>query len=166
MVVKSCIIRGGVFVENNENEILRKQSMRATIKLSLLLVLILTCIEVTFCIFNKVFIFFIWLPILPLIHILVRNIFFKNAQFCYGKITDVKLDDSDDVCLFIKIEFKDSNSNKIYETYVYEHWGDFDEENKNSIDELYIKEKEKVGKKVPVFYSKKNPNKNLVFVNN
>ena len=41
-----------------------------------------------------------------------------------------------------------------------------DEENKNSIDELYIKEKEKVGKKVPVFYNKKNLNKNLVFVNN
>ena len=100
-------------MENNESEILRKQSMRATIKLSLLLVLILTCIEVTFCIFNTVFIFLYGYPILPLIHILVRNNFFKNAQFCYGKITDVKLDDSDDVCLFIKIEFKDSNSNKI-----------------------------------------------------
>lgn len=29
-----------------------------------------------------------------------------------------------------------------------------------------LKKKKKFGKKVPVFYNKKNPNKNLVFVNN
>ena len=64
------------------------------------------------------------------------------------------------------MNLKIATQTKYNETYVYEHWGDLDEENKNSIDELYIKEKEKVGKKVPVFYKKKNLNKNLVFVNN
>ena len=65
-----------------------------------------------------------------------------------------------------KIEFKDSYSNKIYETYVCEHWGDFNEELKDEIDTFYKNGKERIGKKVPLFYKIKNPNKNLVFINN
>ena len=152
---------------NNEKENLRKHSMRDTIKLSLFLFLILICFEVAFCFLNKVFIFFILLFILLFVYVIKWYIFFKNAQFCYGKIIDVTLDDyKDDVYLYTKIAFKDSDSNKVYETWIYEHWGDFDEESKKAISEFYKKGKEKIGKRVPVFYNKKNPNKNLVFVDN
>ena len=151
---------------NNEKETLKKQSMKATIKLSLFLSFILICFEIIFCFLNKIFILFSWISILPLIHILKRKNFFKHAVFCYGKIIDVTLGDYDDIVISTKIEFKDSYSNKIYETYVCEHWGDFNEELKDEIDTFYKNGKERIGKKVPLFYKIKNPNKNLVFINN
>lgn len=150
----------------DEKEILIKQNMQNTIKLSLFLTLILICCEVVFCFLSKIFIIFIWIDILPLVHILQRKNFFKNAQFCYGKIIDIKLGDYDDICLSTQIEFEDSYSNKIYKTWTYEHWGDYDEENKKDIDEFYKNGKKRIGKKVPLFYKTKNPNKNLVFIDN
>lgn len=149
---------------DNEKEALRKQSMQATIELSSFLAFVLICLEIAFCFFSKRFIIFSWIPLLPLIHIFKRKIFFKNAQFCYGKIIDVRLGDYDDICLSTKIEFEDSYSNKVYETWIYEHWGDYDEERKEAVDEFYKNGKERIGKKVPLFYKIKNPNKNLVFI--
>ncbi len=151
---------------DKEKETLRKQSMQATIKLSLFLVLILVCFEICFCFFSKKFMIFSWISLLPLIHIWKRKIFFKNAQFCYGEIVDVASGDYDDVCLSTKIEFEDSDSKKVYETWVYEHWGDFDEERKAAVDAFYKNGKERIGKKVPLFYNPRNPNKNVVFINN
>lgn len=149
---------------DNEKETLRKQSMQATIKLSLFLTLILICFEIVLCFLSRKFLLFSWIALLPLIHILKRKNFFKNAQFCYGEIIDVMPGDYDDICMSTKIEFKDSYSNKVYETWVHEHWGDFDEEKKEAIDEFYKSGTERIGKKVPVFYRIKNPNKNLVFI--
>ena len=151
---------------DKEKETLRKQSMQATIKLSLFLVLILVCFEICFCFFSKKFMIFSWISLLPLIHIWKRKIFFKNAQFCYGEIVDVASGDYDDVCLSTKIEFEDSDSKKVYETWVYEHWGDFDEERTAAVDAFYKNGKERIGKKVPLFYNPRNPNKNVVFINN
>lgn len=145
-------------------EALRKQSMQATIKLSLFLALILTGIEIPLCFLSKGFLFLSWGPLLPLLHILKRKYFFKNAQFCYGEITDVALGGYDDICMSTKIEFKDTYSDRVYDTWVYEHWGDFDEEKKEAIDEFYKNGTDRIGKKAPVFYRIKNPNKNLVFL--
>lgn len=149
----------------DEKETLRKQSMQATIKLSLFLTVILICFEIAFCFISKWFILFSGVSLLPLIHIIKRKIFFKNARFCYGKITDVTSSGDDDVCMSTKIEFKDEYSDKSYETWIYEHWGDFDEEKKEEIDEFYRNGAERIGKKVPVFYRTKNPDKNIVFIN-
>ena len=149
---------------DNEKETLRKQSMQATTKLSLFLTLLLLCFEIAFCFLSIRFIPFSWIPLLPLIHILKRKVFFKNAQFCYGEIIEAAAGDSDDVCMSTKIRFIDSNSNKVYETWVYEHWGDFDEERKKAIDAFYKNGAERIGKKVPVFYKIKNPNKNIVLI--
>lgn len=151
---------------DNEEQALRKQSMKATIELSLFLAFILICFEIYLCFFSKKFIIFSWIVLLPLLHILKRKFFFRNAQFCYGEVIEVTIGGYDDICLSTKIKFEDSYSDRTYETWVYEHWGDFDEEKKEAVDAFYKNGKERIGKKVPLFYKIKNPNKNLVFIDN
>lgn len=154
------------FSMDQERETLIKQSMRATIKLSCCLSFLLLCLVLVLCLLsmNKRFLFFAWISLLPLLHIVKRKAFFKKAQFCYGEITDVAPGDYDDICMSTKIEFKDNCSGKVYETWVYEHWGDYEEEMKEAIDEFYKNGMERIGKKVPLFYSPKNPNKTLAFI--
>lgn len=140
-----------------------KENFKATTKTSIIVAFILL-IEVGLCIWNRGFIALLWIPILPLIHIFKRNIFLKNAVFCWGRVIDVTLDDCSDINLCIKIEFKDCDSNKVYEIKTSKHWGDYYEEDAESIKSFFEDGKKRIGKEIPVFYNKKNPNKNLVFI--
>jgi len=145
-------------------ETLKKKKMKDTIKLSIILTIILVVFEIIFCICNNAFIIFAWVPALPVIYMLKRKMFFDNAEFCYGKVAEVTLDDNDDVHRSTKIEFMDSDSKKMNETFVIEHWGDFREEDKEKINEFYEEGKKRIGKRIPLFYKKGNPAKNIVFL--
>lgn len=143
-----------------------KKDCQATIRLSIVLTTLLVLLEIGLIFWNKAFIILIWIPLLPLINIIKRKIFFKNAEFCYGKVIDVTLNVNDDVYMYTKIEFMDRHSKKKYQTEIDEHWGDFRDEDKDKINEFYEEGKKRIGKKVPLFYKKKNPNKNKIFINN
>lgn len=147
-------------------ENLKNKNLKGTTQLSIILTILLILFEIVLYFWNKAFVILVWMPILPLIHILKRKIFFKNAEFGYGKVVDVILKNDDgDVYRSTKIEFIDYNS-KIHETVVVEHWGDFRDEDKDKIDEFYEEGKKRIGKKVPLFYKKENPNKNIIFIDN
>ncbi|MFR2534303.1 MAG: hypothetical protein ACLS95_03620 [Clostridia bacterium] len=147
-------------------EFLKKKDLQGTIRLSIFLAILLILFEILLYFWNKLFIILIWIPILPLLHILKRKSFFKNAEFCYGKVVDVTLSDNDDVYRNTKIEFMDCYSKKIHQTVLNEHWGDFRYEDEDKINEFYEEGKKRIGKKVPLFYKKENPNKNIIFIEN
>lgn len=144
---------------------LKKKDLKQKVQLSSTLTIILILFEIAICFWNKLFVILVWIPILPLIYIFKRKSFFKNAEFCYGKVVDVTLSDDADVYMYTKVEFLDCAS-KIRETVVDEHWGDFRDEDKDKMHEFYEEGKKRIGKRAPLFYKKEKPNKNIVFINN
>lgn len=141
------------------------KDLKGKMQISIVITIFLILFETALCFWNKVFVILVWVPIVPLLLILKRRSFFKNAEFCYGTIVDVTINDNDDVYMYTKIEIMDFNSKKINETVIEEHWGDFKDEDKGEINEFYEEGKKRIGKKVPLFYKKENPNKNIIFVN-
>ena len=173
-------------MNDNIEEKLRKIKMKEIRNKSLGLILSLIIIEILFCIVNNFFLFFAWMILLPLLLIFQQEIFFKKAVFCYGKIIDIKKEKSlvnpgvedEGYCITIinEIEFIDNYSNKtyktefnsycIYEDYIYDKYvaDKYNEEKmEKKANEFYMKDKKNIGKRIPLFYNKENPNKNLIF---
>ena len=73
----------------NVKETLKKKDLKQTVQLSSVLTILLILFEIAICFWNKLFVILVWIPILPLIYIFRRKGFFKNAEFCYGKVVDV-----------------------------------------------------------------------------
>ena len=142
-----------------------EEDSQATMKMSFFLALFLLFVVFALCLWNKALIVLAWILVVPLIHVYKRKRFLKNAEFCFGKIIAVTLNDNDDVYLSTQIEFMDSSSNKTHQRFVYEHWGDFREEAQDEINQFYEDGKRRIGQEVPVFYKKGNPKKNIVFFN-
>ncbi len=143
-----------------------KEEWKDTVKTSILLSILLIVFEIVICFWNRAFIILVWIPFLPFINMLKRKRFFKNAEFCYGKVIDVTLSEDSDVYIYTKVEFLDCYSKEIYQAVVENHWGDFRGEDKDKINEFYDECRKRIGKKVPLLYKKCNPNKNMIFINN
>ena len=147
----------------NIKESLIRNDLKNIIKRTIFFNILFIGLLIILCFWNKTFIILVWIPIFPYIYIWKRKKFLKNAEFCYGVVDNVKLSNNGDVYVYTKIKFIDCYSNKTYEVIMEEHWGDFIEDTKDKMNEFYEECKKK---KVPLFYKKENPDKNIVFINN
>lgn len=159
-------------MEKELKEKARKKTILSGVIFNITALIILFIIFIGIFEATKVFYFsimlyiFIVFFILSLLYIMKNLIFISKSQFTYGKV--IKIEKSNpklsDVYQNFTIEYIDDNTNQSYQTIVYEHFGDNDDELDNEINTFYEEGQKLLNKKVPVLYIKNRPDKTVCFL--
>lgn len=144
----------------------KRKVLKRTFNRCMIAVIIMAIPGIIIGVFNRWFLLFSLLAIIPIIYFVNKFFMIIKWNLAVGVIEDVTLlNDFDQPCTEAHIMFKTKDNAEHECVFTIGHYGDYEEGVEPELENMFQKDKELfIKKEVPVFYSPKDVNKYMVYL--